>query len=236
MSERQSAKRARGRPKGSGGKRSHSGSYRASTGNGYTVGSTHWIRHRDGFPCLAEIIETRPITSSQNISNQKAKDGSQYYVHFCNFDKRLDEWVDEDRFLSAAQRDELRRQRSGELSVPAPTERTLSKELKKRYSAAQSTLHFADPKLEELEREHQLVTKVKNIQRIQLGLYEIDCWYFSPYPNEYSSVDQLYICERCLKYMRYPQTLLKHQVIVLFCQTMFSPSVITRPHPDTSST
>lgn len=227
MGEQLGAKRGRGRPKGSVGKHIRSTIHgtrlprpsSASTNGSFSVGSTHWIRHRDGFPCLAEIIETRASPPSQNISDLRTKDKLQYYVHFCNFDKRLDEWVDEDRFLSTAQRDELRRQQSGELSIPAPTERTLSRELKKRYSTAQSSLHFADPKLEQLEREHQLVTKVKNIQTIQLGLYEIDCWYFSPYPNEYSSAHRLYICEKCLKYMQYAQTLFKHQVIIVLFYT-----------------
>lgn len=60
-----------------------------------------------------------------------------------------------------------------------------------------------DPAYEQLEREHEEATKVKNIQKIVLGRYEIDCWYFSPYPDEYSQrIDRMYICEKCLKYMR----------------------------------
>ena len=35
-----------------------------------------------------------------------------------------------------------------------------------------------------LEREHEEVTKVKNIPCIVLGKYEIETWYFSPYPDE----------------------------------------------------
>lgn len=174
-------------------------------GGKYLIGSTNWIQHREGFPCLAEIIETR---QKPNQNNDAAL---QYYVHYCNFDKRLDEWVDEDRFLSTAQKEELRKQRSGELSG-GPTERTLTRELRKRFAASQGTLHFADPKLEQLEREHELVTRVKNVQVIQIGCFEIDCWYFSPYPDEYSEVDKLYICEKCLKYMRYANTLINHLV------------------------
>lgn len=33
-------------------------------------------------------------------------------------------------------------------------------------------------------REHEEVTKVKNIQSIQIGRYVIDSWYFSPFPKE----------------------------------------------------
>lgn len=52
---------------------------------------------------------------------------------------------------------------------------------------------------------------MKNIQKIELGRYEIDCWYFSPYPDEYAqNVPRLYICEKCLKYMRSPAVYQAH--------------------------
>ena len=34
-------------------------------------------------------------------------------------------------------------------------------------------------------REHEEVTKVKNIQSIQIGRYIVDTWYFSPFPKEF---------------------------------------------------
>jgi hypothetical protein len=34
-------------------------------------------------------------------------------------------------------------------------------------------------------REHEEFTKVKNIDVIQLGMHEMDTWYFSPFPPEY---------------------------------------------------
>lgn len=52
---------------------------------------------------------------------------------------------------------------------------------------------------------------MKNIQTIELGRYEIDTWYFSPYPEEFANVEKLYICEFCLKYMKKKKTLLRHK-------------------------
>ena len=34
-------------------------------------------------------------------------------------------------------------------------------------------------------REHEEFTKVKNIERIELGRYEMETWYFSPFPEEF---------------------------------------------------
>jgi len=59
-----------------------------------------------------------------------------------------------------------------------------------------------DSKLAALEKEHEEITKVKNINTIELGRYEIDTWYFSPYPEEFAKCDKLFICEFCLKYMK----------------------------------
>ena len=56
------------------------------------------------------------------------------------------------------------------------------------------------------------ITKVKYIDKIQIGKYEIDTWYFSPYPEEYGRQPKLYICEYCLKYMRYEKTYRYHIV------------------------
>lgn len=68
-----------------------------------------------------------------------------------------------------------------------------------------------DPTTAELEKEHEAITKVKYIDRIQIGKYEIDTWYFSPYPDEYGKVAKLWICEYCLKYMRFEKTFRHHQ-------------------------
>jgi histone acetyltransferase MYST1 len=57
--------------------------------------------------------------------------------------------------------------------------------------------------------EHEELTKVKNIQQIQLGDYEIDAWYFSPFPDEYNK-EKLFFCEYCLKYMGKLITLTHH--------------------------
>jgi histone acetyltransferase MYST1 len=82
-----------------------------------------------------------------------------------------------------------------------------------------------DPTTAALEKEHEAITKVKYIDRIQIGRYEIDTWYFSPYPEEYGKQSKLWICEYCLKYMRLEKTYRYHLVRVLsrnklsFCVT-----------------
>jgi hypothetical protein len=72
-----------------------------------------------------------------------------------------------------------------------------------------------DPTLAALEKEHEEMTKVKNIPRIELGAYEVDAWYYAPYPDEFAGEalkeDKLYLCEFCLKYMKAAATLERHK-------------------------
>ncbi|KFP25118.1 Histone acetyltransferase KAT6A, partial [Colius striatus] len=45
---------------------------------------------------------------------------------------------------------------------------------------------------------------------IEFGKYEIQTWYSSPYPQEYSRLPKLYLCEFCLKYMKSRTILQQH--------------------------
>jgi histone acetyltransferase HTATIP len=44
------------------------------------------------------------------------------------------------------------------------------------------------------------ISRVRNLESIQMGDSEIEPWYFSPYPSEFAEVDMVYICEFCLGY------------------------------------
>jgi len=60
-------------------------------------------------------------------------------------------------------------------------------------------------------KEHEEATKVKNIDRIEMGRYEVDTWYYSPFPQEFRNCEKLFFCEFCLKFMRSKMTLKRHQ-------------------------
>lgn len=72
-------------------------------------------------------------------------------------------------------------------------------------------------------REHEEFTKVKNIATIELGKYEIETWYFSPFPPEYNDCVKLFFCEFCLNFMKRTEQLQRHMVsnwfIYIVCRT-----------------
>ncbi|XP_052750754.1 histone acetyltransferase Tip60 isoform X5 [Galleria mellonella] len=57
-----------------------------------------------------------------------------------------------------------------------------------------------------------LVTRMKNIEMIELGRHRIRPWYFAPYPQEMVHLPCIYICEFCLKYRKSKKCLERHLI------------------------
>ncbi|TRY89745.1 hypothetical protein DNTS_027620 [Danionella cerebrum] len=63
------------------------------------------------------------------------------------------------------------------------------------------------------DRSHDdIVTRMKNIACIELGRHRLKPWYFSPYPQELTSLPIIYLCEFCLKYLKSLKCLQRHLV------------------------
>jgi len=76
-----------------------------------------------------------------------------------------------------------------------------------------------DLKQNSIELNHKLPHSKKiSLNSIQMGRFEMDIWYSSPYPEEFLNLPKLYICEFCLKYFGSPIILERHAVkCVLKC-------------------
>jgi len=84
-----------------------------------------------------------------------------------------------------------------------------------RLTRQKRKLHDLEEQSDEIER--QLVkdfcnrTKIRNISKVVVGQYELDCWYYSPYPYALQNhVDRLFVCDKCLKYTLDERLLHKH--------------------------
>jgi len=78
-----------------------------------------------------------------------------------------------------------------------------------------------DPTTAALEKEHEAITKIKFINKVQLGKYEIDTWYFSPFPAEYQKESKIWICEYCLKYSKLEKSFKYHMVSIKLNKSTF---------------
>lgn len=100
-------------------------------------------------------------------------------------------------------------------SVADNSDRKITRNQKRRHDEinhVQKPYSEMDPTTAALEKEHEAITKVKYIDALRIGKFEIDTWYFSPYPDEYGKVKTLYVCQYCLKYMKYEATYRRHCV------------------------
>merc|ERR1719187_17527 len=201
----------------------------------------------------------------------------QYYVHYVDYNKRLDEWVTEDRLdtrkieppqgkeekekhatgatttgfctpkkttaasnSSAAQPASVTSSRpssptpstplpeASEVASPSITGQNVlqaaltKKTARKRKSlpSTESAEGEPDPSTPTTPRQtgslaapgthDDAITRMKNVELIELGRHRIKPWYFSPYPIELVSLPCIYICEFCLKFIKSRVCLERH--------------------------
>jgi histone acetyltransferase HTATIP len=178
--------------------------------------------------------------------------GLEYYVHYTEFNKRLDEWVSIKRLdfsrpieFPVKKNLKLDQPKKGRASTPNGGNR---KSIKKKTAIKQDepiekvmlstedehgqTVDLDDEEEEDaggrdtFSKDHEIeklrtsgsmtqsvqeIARVKNLNKIQMGQHEVEAWYFSPYPIEFSYCDILYICEFCLCFYVSHKQLSRHR-------------------------
>ncbi|ORX95708.1 histone acetyltransferase ESA1 [Clohesyomyces aquaticus] len=72
--------------------------------------------------------------------------------------------------------------------------------------AAPSERYDRDVEIEKLRTSGSMtqnqteISRVRNLEKIQMGKFEVEPWYFSPYPIDFVDSEMVYICEFCLNY------------------------------------
>jgi len=157
----------------------------------------------------AEIIEKK-IDKGETV----------FYVHYLDCDKRLDEWVTEDKLspwtttprgVSRVDTLPSLQLAAGDLLSPTGADVKVTRRFKRKFEEIHH-VHADDHHGGDQgghDKEHH-APKVKNINVIEYGKFEMDTWYYSPYPEPYASANKLYVCEYTLKYFRKKSTLIRH--------------------------
>lgn len=200
--------------------------------DGIEIGEIYQIKRSDGSTLPAQIIQARYCELGYY----------EYYVHYVGLNRRLDQWVNRSRIMYSPSSPELtaapqpaptqQQQPTNRLlrmlntnndppaieaaTVDDGSDRKITRNQKRRHDEinhVQKTYAEMDPTTAALEKEHEAITKVKYIDKLRIGKFEIDTWYFSPYPEEYGKVKTLYVCEYCLRYMKFEKTMRYHKVI-----------------------
>ncbi|KAJ5088316.1 hypothetical protein N7456_011932 [Penicillium angulare] len=244
----------------------------------------------------AMVQKDAELRKAEILSIRQRKDGPSFYVHYVDFNKRLDEWIPAAR-IDLSHEVEWPQPEKTEKKKAATTNKAPSKNVQKRPRAdsrevsgtpdalggknmnvgkasrpskaggkenrdaqtpggdvsmfpseaasAAGTPRAGDsedvdmadanePKEDEVKtasgevisREEEIerlrtsgsmtqnpteIHRVRNLTRLQMGKYDIEPWYFSPYPDAFSDVDLVYIDEFCLSYFDNQRAFERHR-------------------------
>ncbi|XP_013403703.1 histone acetyltransferase KAT5 [Lingula anatina] len=196
----------------------------------------------EGCHVPAKFQSSEEWREAEVLSKKDVGGKTMYYIHYLDFNKRLDEWVDESRLnldkVELPKKDAKTPVKDNKASGSRPSspERELVNGglTKKGSVLGRKRKHFEtndtdsrdglgvqeEPSAPKAPRQtgsmvahgHQddIVTRMKNIETIQIGKYRIKPWYFSPYPQELTNIPIVYLCEFCLKYMKSNTCLRRH--------------------------
>ncbi len=168
-----------------------------------------------------KIIQRKKMLKSPESSSTGAEEEVYiYYIHYLDFDRRLDEWVEDDK-LKPMKKKENKNPRNvqhispeeadGKMKTPKKRSNEFSEfiESEKKvpnHILSELKMDLAADEPDENDKDH-----VRNIDSIQIGNYDIDTWYYSPFPDEYDNLEKLYFCEYCLRYMKRRHTFMRHK-------------------------
>jgi len=144
---------------------------------------------------LAKIIDCRPLKDLD--PKKKRNDFSyEYYVHYQDFNRRMDEWISRSRIEPTKiliEEEKVHKKRKGE-------EKKHENNIDDEHEGMDAASLLA----------HEQATKFKTIDYIQVGKHKCETWYYSPYPEGCQNVECLFICEFCLSFYVSKEELLRH--------------------------
>lgn len=188
------------------------------------IGHHLLVKYRDESERLAVIIER---------SRRESSDPSQcwqYYIHFLDFNRRMDEWINVSRIVSyPSDANFLEERRRAEATTDLATlgldmdgkrlirKRKINDDGNEEGPTTIDELEHDEHEgmSEEALKEHEDITKIKNVQHVLLGKHYIECWYFSPFPKELFAespmLEYLYFCEFTLRFFVTKEELVRYQ-------------------------
>ncbi|VDO71121.1 unnamed protein product [Haemonchus placei] len=189
----------------------------------------------NAIPGLERVVEGCRLMVKMTTQNEYRdaevllvrNDPPRFYVHYIDCNRRLDEWVPAENLNLESLRMPQKGKKGGvppsveSTSASASPERELSKKsaaMRKRKAATmdedsqdgigQNGAPSQRGSMSMVGHSEDALTRIRNIEMIELGRHRIQPWYFAPYPQQLVHLPCIYICEFCLKYVK-SQTCLK---------------------------
>eukprot|EP00750_Incisomonas_marina_P014403 INCI17654.2.p1 GENE.INCI17654.2~~INCI17654.2.p1 ORF type:complete len:678 (+),score=126.78 INCI17654.2:288-2036(+) len=201
---------------------------KASVPQPYEVNSVVTALFRDGTLRETVVLERDIIHKPPGYTKKTCTEVDvrkfRYYVHYNDFNRRMDEWVPFSNFrlpdgsLPPLNDDgspmPVESTRLGASGVDGLPDNKRVRIKKKDDTVGEFIEELMTPAMDaEALKEHDQLTKVKNVGELEIGRYRIDTWYFSPYPKEVipdGFLPTLYLCEFCLDFFQFQEDMRYH--------------------------
>lgn len=188
------------------------------------------------------VLKDDQYRLSEILAFQLRKGKHTYYVHYVEFNKRLDEWINEDAIdfhrpiilpkQKVVKKEPKKQKKKTPTSASSASrdQKSSTPDIDKKIKVKTEDQTLDDDEMdldnlnvqglvkegEELSREDEIkklrtsgsmtqnnvhaLAKIRNFTKIIIGKHEVEPWYFSPYPMEYTEEGSLYICDFSLSY------------------------------------
>lgn len=140
-------------------------------------------------------VDKNSIIKCEVVSKKIDEGKSLFYIHYLGLNRRYDRWLDGSEFILT---------NPTEIEIPRKKKKSEEKAIKIVKETGVENSNFNRLFIPEDE------FKIKNIDKIYIGKYLVDTWYFSPYPKEIIKNNIVYICEFCLYYFSDRERLATH--------------------------
>ncbi|CAI4228428.1 unnamed protein product [Auanema sp. JU1783] len=211
----------------------------------------------EGCHLMVRMTTQNEYREAEIISVKKNEERQQFYVHYIECNRRLDEWVGVEHLdLStlrmpqksykknshhyindngSPEREVIRKNGPGRKRIrpyPENISNGVSTEETENTSTNSTSAIVTPNNLNNINgnnnnnnaagapslrgsmslvgHSEDALTRIRNIEMIELGRNRIQPWYFSPYPQQLTHLSCIYICEFCLKYVKSETCLKRH--------------------------
>lgn len=168
--------------------------------------------------CKCFVEKDSELRLAEILSIHIKKGRKVFYVHYVDFNKRLDEWIELDRIdfdkevIFPKEEDKKEKEKKQQ---PTVNKKKVAAPVQNDDMMDLDNLNVQGLATEEISREDEIeklrtggsmtqasgeVARVRNLSKVIMGSHEIEPWYFSPYPIELTDEDVIYIDDFTLQY------------------------------------
>lgn len=150
-------------------------------------------------------------THYPNSNSLDSLETERVYLHYVGKDRRLDRWVNV-KYVKERVADQNHSQ-SDDVTDDQGGYKFLTRSRRRKIEAVNpvSEREKGNDIVEKMEKAREEITKVRNIDRVVFGNYDLEAWYYAPFPAFTSR--EVFMCDHCLSWFGNEMQYVAHKTI-----------------------